>query len=119
MTFVEQSCRHHAGEVWRSCADLGERRHEIFSYILRYCDVSGGEPTSSASIAFLRCVASASAEAYRRKSPAVSELKVSLAREPRLIGRKFSEFYAKAEAEVRLHQDVCSKLFKLPYERAR
>lgn len=55
-------------------------------------------------------MAAAGADAYRKKAPALSELRRSLASEPQLVVRKLSEFYAKAEDELRLHREIVARM---------
>ncbi|WP_409560156.1 hypothetical protein [Hyphomicrobium sp. MC8b] len=110
MTFIEQACHRQAVELWRNRPNLHDWRLRIFSQILRYCEISGERPTTSASIVLFRGMAAVGADAYRKNAPALSELRHSLASEPQMLVRKLTEFYAKAEDELRLHREIVARM---------
>lgn len=110
MTSIEQACHARAVQLWRNRPDLNDWRLRIFSQIFRYCEISAERPTTSGSIVLFRGVAAAGADAYRKHAPALSELRRSLASEPKMVVRKLSEFCAKAEDELRLHREIVARI---------
>ncbi|MFA5958107.1 hypothetical protein [Hyphomicrobium sp.] len=113
MTSIEQACHRRATELWRRRADLHDWRSRLFLQVLRYCELSGPRPTSSASIVLFSGIAAAGAEAYRKRAPTLSEWKNVLSLEPQVLNRKVSEIYARAENEIRLHQDIVARLIRI------
>lgn len=110
MTFIEQACQRQAVELWHNRPDLNDWRLRILSQILRYCEISGERPTTSAFIVLSRVMAATGADAFRRHSPAFSELRRSLMAEPQMVMRKASEFYGKAGDELRLHGEIVARM---------
>jgi hypothetical protein len=111
MTFIEQSLSRQVTSLRVKFPDLYDWRTRIFCQILQYFE-SVPTPTSSASVLVLHSAATAGAEAYRNKAPALSEWQRNVRSEPEFLRRKATEFYANAGREIRLHQDICARLLK-------
>ncbi len=111
MTFIEQSLSRQVTSLRLKLTDLYDWRARVFFQILQYSEASP-LPTSSASVLVLHGVAAAGAEAYRNKAPGISEWKRNLSSDPEFLRKKATEFYTKAGQEIRLHQDICSRLVR-------
>jgi hypothetical protein len=111
MTFIEQSLSRQVTGLRLRLPDLYDWRARVFFQIVQYSEASP-QPTSSASALVWHGVAAAGAEAYRNKAPALSAWKKSLSSDPQFLRRKAIEFCTKAGREIRLHQDICSRLVK-------
>ena len=112
MTFIEQACQERATALWNKRPDLNGWRAQFSHKVLQYCENSSARPTASTLVVLFEGVAAVGAEAYRRKAPAISKLRRTIATEPQILNRKLSTLYSKAEDEVRLHQEVVARLLR-------